>query len=103
MRGASLFSLPLGKVNKKCSPKTFTPAKMIGKTIMHEDKDGNIVRSEIVRMLKRDSEDTQKRVKFLLETKNGEQTAEEVMEYNDLCDLVEEQLAAIKLWRFKDV
>jgi hypothetical protein len=42
----------------------------------------------------------QKRVKFLLETKNGEQTAEEVMDYNDLCDLVEEQLVAIQTHNF---
>jgi hypothetical protein len=63
---------------KKVYP--FTPAEMIGKTIMHKDKDGSIVRSEIVRMLKQDAEDMQKQVKFLLETKNGEQTAEEVMD-----------------------
>jgi hypothetical protein len=53
---------------------------MIGKTIMRKDKDGNIVCSEIVQMLKEDSEDTYKHVKFLIKTKNGNESAEEVME-----------------------
>jgi hypothetical protein len=63
---------------------------------MREDDDGNIVRSEIVRMLKKDSDDTQKQIKFLVDTKNGEQSSEEVLDYNVLCDLVEEQLLALE-------
>jgi hypothetical protein len=63
---------------------------------MREDADGNIVRSEIVRMLKQDKDDTRKRVKFLIKTKNGNESAEEIMEYNELCDLVEKQLHAIE-------
>jgi hypothetical protein len=74
----------------------FTPEEMISRTIMHKDKDGSIVQSEIVRMLKQNAGDTLKQVKFLLETKNGEQTAEEVMDFSDLCDLVKEQW-----WRSK--
>jgi hypothetical protein len=73
----------------------FTPEELIGKTIMREDKDGSIVRTEIVRMLKKNTCDTLKRIKFLVETKNGEESAEEIMEYNELCDIVEHQLEAI--------
>jgi hypothetical protein len=66
----------------------FTPEEL-------EDKDGSIVQTEIVRMLKKDSTNTLKRIKFLVETKNGEESAEEIMEYNELCDIVENQLEAI--------
>jgi hypothetical protein len=37
--------------NSKVYP--FTPEELIGKTIMREDKNGDILRSEIVRMLKK--------------------------------------------------
>jgi hypothetical protein len=73
-----------------------TPEELIGKTIMREDKDGSIVRTEVVWMLKKDASDTQKQIKFLVETKNGEASAEDIMEYNELCDIVEHQLDAIE-------
>jgi DNA topoisomerase IA len=59
---------------------------------MREDAEGNIIQSEIVRMLKQDKEDKRKRVQFLVETKNGNDTAEEVIDYNELCNLVEKKL-----------
>jgi Reverse transcriptase (RNA-dependent DNA polymerase) len=75
----------------------FTPEDLLGKTFMREDPtNGDIIRSEIVRMLKKHSEDTHKGLKFLVETKNGDQTAEEVMDYIELCDIVEAQVKAIE-------
>jgi hypothetical protein len=82
-------------VDEKVHP--FMPEELIGKTVMREDAEGNIVRSEIVLvLLKQDKDNTRKRVKFLIETKNGNESAEEIMEYNELCDLVEKQLHAIE-------
>jgi hypothetical protein len=75
----------------------FTPEDLVGKVFMQEDKsNGDIIRSEIVRMLKNDTEDTHRRVKFLVESKNGHQTAEEVMEYVQLCDIIEAQVQAVE-------
>jgi hypothetical protein len=98
--GSTSVFLPIGQEapsdsDEKVYP--FTPEDLIGKIFMRKDPaNGDIVRSKIVRMLKKEAEATTQRVKFLVETKNGTQTAEEVMDYVELCYIVEAQVRAIE-------
>jgi hypothetical protein len=57
---------------------------------------GDFIRYEIVRLLKKESEATKEKTKYLIESKNGTQTTEEVMDYNELCDIVDAQMAAME-------
>jgi hypothetical protein len=71
--------------------------EMIGRTFMQEDPtNGDIIRTEIVRMLKKGAEDTTQQIKFLVESKNGTQSIESIMNYTDLCDIVEAQVQAME-------
>ena len=77
---------------------------------MQEDKDTNtFVRTKIVRQLKDDKAAHRKRIQFLVEADNGSATVESIMEYNELCDMVETQLSAMNdgpednLWSFKRI
>jgi hypothetical protein len=74
----------------------FAPEELLGKVFHQEDANGNIARVEIVRLLKQDALDTEKRVQFLVESHQAGETAESVMEYNEVCDIAEAQLHAIK-------
>jgi hypothetical protein len=69
----------------------------VGKTFMQEDPtNGDIIRTEIVRMLKKGAEDTTQQIKFLVESKNSTQSVESTMNYADLCDIVEAQVQAME-------
>jgi hypothetical protein len=74
----------------------FAPEELLGMAYRKEDEHGAIVCVEIVRLLKQDAKDTVKRVQFLVESTNGTETAASVMEYNELCDIMEAQLQAIE-------
>ena len=61
---------------------------------MQEDKDTNtFVRTKIVRQLKDDKAAQRKRIQFLVEADTGSATVESIMDYNELCDMVETQLS----------
>jgi hypothetical protein len=47
-------------------------------------------------MLKKGAEDTTQQIKFLVESKNGTQSVESIMNYVDLCDIVEAQVQAME-------
>jgi hypothetical protein len=98
--GSNTICLPYGTTeqvdaDKKVYP--FSPEDLLSKTFMHKDPTNcDVIRSEIVRMLKKQREDTHKGLKFLVETKNCDQTAKEVMDYTELCKIVEAQVKAIE-------
>jgi hypothetical protein len=82
--------------NEEATIYPFAPEELLGKVFHQEDADDNIVRVEIVCLLKQDALDTERRVRFLVESRNGSETAESVMEYNEACDIAEVQLHAMK-------
>lgn len=80
--------------NHKVYP--FALEDLIGKVFMCEDPStGDLIRMEIVHLLKKHADDTHKGLKYLVETKNGESSAEEVMDYVTLCDIIEAQISAV--------
>jgi hypothetical protein len=46
-------------------------------------------------MLKKESEATKEKLQYLVENRNGDQSTEEVMDYTELCDIVEAQIEAV--------
>jgi hypothetical protein len=88
----------------------YAPEDLIGKAFLREDDaNGDLVRAEIVQQLKTEHEDTGRNLKFLVETTNGDRTIEHIMDYADLCDLVEAQMEAVdqgsptNVWTFKNI
>jgi hypothetical protein len=97
-RVASVFS-PINQDSPTNDEKVYPyPAEeMVGQTFMQEDPtNGYIIRTEIVRMLKKGAEDTTQQIKFLAEPKNGTQSVESIMNYTDLCDIVQAQVQAME-------
>ena len=67
----------------------FSPEELLGLTFLHELPDGQRVRAKIVKkIMDRDAENHQ-RVKMLVSYDDDK--VEEVIAYNELCDIVEEQ------------
>ena len=67
----------------------FSPEELIGLTYLHDIGDGQLVRASIVKKIHdRDAEDHQ-RIKMLVSYDDGK--VEELVSYNELCDLVAEQ------------
>jgi hypothetical protein len=67
----------------------FDPEELIGLSYLHELPDGQVVRAKIMKkILDRDAENHE-RIKLLVSYDDGK--VEEVMAYNELCDLVAEQ------------
>jgi hypothetical protein len=96
-------SAPFSPIGQLPEPSTvekvypYAPDDLVGKTFILEDSGtGDFIRYEIVRLLKKESEATKEKTKYLIESKNGTQTTEEVMDYNELCDIVEAQMAAME-------
>jgi hypothetical protein len=74
--------------NEKVYP--FAPDDLVGKVFMREDPEtGDLTRCEVVRLLKQHSDSTRNKLKYIIETKNGDTSAEEVIEYTQLCDIIE--------------
>jgi hypothetical protein len=74
----------------------YAPDDLVGKTFVREDQStGDFIRYEIVRMLKKESEATKEKLQYLVENRNGDQSTEEVMDYTELCDIVEAQIEAV--------
>jgi hypothetical protein len=94
--GSQHIFAPIGhEDDEKVYP--FAPDDLVGKVFMREDPDsGDLTRCEVVQLLKQHSNSTRNKLKFIIETKNGETSAEEVMEYNQLCHIIEAQAEAIE-------
>jgi hypothetical protein len=74
----------------------YAPEDLVGKTFMREEQGtGDFIRYEIVRLLKKESEATKEKLQYLVENRNGNQSTEEVMDYAELCDIVEAQIEAV--------
>jgi hypothetical protein len=64
---------------------------------MQEDTtNGDIIRTEIVQMLKQGDNDTAQHIKFIVESKNGEQSIESIVDYVQLCDIIEAQIQTLE-------
>jgi hypothetical protein len=96
--GSEVFS-PIGQLLEVGEVERVYPYALddlVGKTFVREDQGtGDFIRYEIVRMLKKETEATKEQLKYLVENRNGDQTTEEVMDYNELCNLVEAQIEAM--------
>jgi hypothetical protein len=89
----------------------YSPEDLIGKAFIREDMaNGDLVRAEIIWQLKTQHNETGKRLQFLVETKDGEDCkTEHIMDYTEICDLVEAQMEAVDcgldegVWTFKSI
>ena len=67
----------------------FSPEELIGLTFLHEIDNGQKVRAEIVKKVLDQDSDNHQRIKMLLSYDDGK--VEEIISYNKLCDIVEQQ------------
>ena len=88
----------------------YTPDELVGKFFLKEDPEtGNMLRTKIIRQLEYDKSARKKQLRYLVQADNGTTTVEDIMEYNELCDLVEKQLDAMngnpeeQLWSFQRI
>ena len=83
----------------------FTIEELMGRTFLYPKEDGQRLRAEIVRKI--NDQDAQNHQNIKLLCKVGDEGAEEIMTYQELCDLIDEQDAEEanpnKLWTFKKV
>jgi hypothetical protein len=96
--GSEVFS-PIGQLPEVGEVERVYPYALddlVGKTFMCEDQGtGDFIRYEIVQMLKKETEATKEQLKYLVENRNSDQTMEEAMDYNELCNIVEAQIKAM--------
>jgi hypothetical protein len=92
----NVFSLDEAVYNaKKVYP--YAPEDLIGKVYLCEDKGhGDFVRAEVVRQLKKHNDETRRAIQFLVETGEGENKVEHIVDYVMLCDIIEAQAATIE-------
>ena len=87
----------------------FSPRELVGISFLKNTDDGQKLRATIVKKLKsQDGErmDELRKTKFIVEMGDGE--LEEVMEYGELCDIVEQQIQEEeedpdKVWTYMDI
>ena len=70
----------------------FTPDELLGITFLHQpEPDGAVLRARVVRKIEeRDAQAERSIVKFLITI--GDNDYDEIITYNELCDIVEEQI-----------
>ena len=79
------------RINLTClsiSPR-FSPDELIGLTFLHDVENGQRVRAKIIKKIMDRDADNHERIKMLLSYDDGR--VEELMSYNELCDIVAEQ------------
>ena len=83
----------------------FTIEELMGRTFLLPQEDGQRLRTEIVRKINDQDAENHKNIKLLC--KVGDKDAEEILTYQEICDLVEEQdrqeESADKVWTFKEI
>ena len=83
----------------------FSIEELMGRTFLLDMNDGQRLRAEIVRKI--DNQDAKNHTKIKLLCKVGAEGAEEIMSYQEVCDLIEEQdkeeMGENKLWTFKKI
>lgn len=101
---------PDSTIEESIKTRKFTPEELVGKYFLKEDKETGIVqRTKIVRKLENDENDRKKNIQFLLQIDKNETSVEDVMHYNDLCDIMEDQtneingVAEDKMWTFERI
>ncbi len=67
----------------------FSPDELLGLTYLHELPDGQVVRAKILKKIHDRDADNHQRIKMLISYDDDK--IEEIMSYNELCDIVEEQ------------
>ena len=67
----------------------FAPEDLIGKTLLYDKGDGQTIRAEIVQKINDIEAQNHKNLKFVLKLGDGE--IDELIAYNELCDLIEAQ------------
>jgi hypothetical protein len=93
----NVFSLDEAVYNgEKVYP--YAPEDLIGKVYLHEENGhGEFIRAEVVRRLKQQNDDkTRHAIQFLVETGDGENKVEHIVDYVTLCDIVEAQEATVE-------
>ena len=82
----------------------FSVEELIGRTFLLDRDDGQRLRAEIVRKIEDQDAERHQNIKLLC--KVGDDGAEEILTYQELCDLIEEQDSQEtdnKLWTFKQI
>jgi hypothetical protein len=75
----------------KISLPSFSPDELLGTTFLLDEEDGTVVRAEVMQKLyDRDAADHE-RIKFIIKLGDGEGRLDEIMAYNELCDIIERQ------------
>ena len=103
----SASELPDGKYIERSElrlPK-FTPEELLGLTFIRETADGQKVRAKIVRQIIELEDKAHEKIKFLCEL--GESQIDELITYNELCEIVESQHEAetdeSTAWAYKSI
>jgi hypothetical protein len=64
---------------------------------LHKEKGhGEFIQAEVVRKLKQQNDETCCTIQFLLETGDGENKVEHIVDYVTLCDIIEAQAATVE-------
>jgi len=83
----------------------FSIEELMGRTFLVDMEDGQRLRAEIVQKINDQDAQNHKNIKLLC--KVGDEGAEEILTYQEICDLVEQQdaeeLGEDKLWTFKKI
>jgi hypothetical protein len=92
----NVFSLDDAENNgEKVYP--YAPEDLIGKVYLLEEKGhGEFVRAEVVWSLKQHNDETRRAIQFLVETGDGEDKVEHIVDYVMLCDIIEAQAATVE-------
>lgn len=79
--------------------------ELMGRTFLLDMEDGQRLRAEVVRKINNQDADNHTNIKLLC--KVGDEGAEEILSYQEICDMIEEQdkeeMGENKLWTFKKI
>ena len=85
-------------ISESCKLPTYTPKELIGMHFLKKDEESDtLVRHKVVRQLETSRLNKEKTLRFIVQTDTsepGQKSVEEIMDYNELCELVEAQIAA---------
>ena len=78
--------------NEPLTTPRFSPEELINLTFLYDANDGTRTRAKVIKAIQEWDQGQQGRTKFLLSL--GEDKMEQIISYNELCDIIEEQHAA---------
>ena len=99
------FVLPPGVDPSEQKLPRFSIEELMGRSFLLDREDGQRLRAEIVKKINDQDAENHKNIKLLC--KVGDEGAEEILSYQEICDLIDQQdaeeMAPGRLWTFKKI